>query len=405
MRIQPSLLLLLLFAFVACSDDSDDTATPSSSTNTNNTNNGPTDTDLTASMAKFAGVIDFNDLENYAAQTVPSYITRDNTANNPITDHGATLGRILFYDKELSIDRSISCGSCHQQSFGFSDLSLRSAGVNGGMTGRHSMRLINARFAQEDNFFWDERAATLELQTTMPIQDHAEMGFSGTSGNPDLNDLLLRMDSIDYYKELFTWVYGDSIINESRMQLALAQFVRSIQSFDSKFDQGLSAAGNINQNFSNYTAEENQGKALFLAPPNQNGAGCQGCHRAPEFDIDPASQNNGVTTSIAGGADYTNTRAPSLRDIFNANGSLNGPLMHDGSLASLELVIDHYNRIIPDPANTNLDRRLLGGGPGGGPPQGQNLNLSQAEKDALVAFIKTLSGSDVYTNSKWSDPF
>jgi len=122
-----------------------------------------------------AGIIDLGNLPNYANQTKPSYITKDNTpANNSISDKGATLGRVLFYDKKLSLDNSTSCASCHQQEFAFSDTAALSAGING-LTGRHSMRLVNARFSNEGRFFWDERAATLEDQTTRPIQDHIEM--------------------------------------------------------------------------------------------------------------------------------------------------------------------------------------------------------------------------------------
>lgn len=201
---------------------------------------------------------------------------------------------------------------------------------------------------------------------------------------------------------MFNWVYGDTNINESRIQLALAQFVRSIQSFDSDFDQGLAAAnGNINANFNNYSTSENRGKQLFVALPFQGGIGCQSCHRAPEFDIVPNSNNNGVISSINMSNDLNNTRAPSLRDLFDSNGKLNGPLMHDGSFANLAAVIDHYNQITVDPANTNIDRRLLGRPP----TNGQNLNLTQTEKDDLIAFIKTLSGNNVYTDTKWSDPF
>ncbi len=390
----------LLIIILSCSDDDSETI------NSGNNNNNQTSS-YPAIEAKFTGVINLNQLDNYAAQTVPNYITKDNTSNNVITDKGATLGRVLFYDKELSIDRSISCGSCHKQSHAFGDDKLQSDGVNGGLTGRHSMRLVNARYADETKFFWDERANTLEEQTTMPIQDHAEMGFSGQNGNPDLNDLLTRLQAIDYYKEFFTFVYGDSLVTEARIQEALAQFVRSIQSFDSKFDEGLAQAANVNVNFTNYTTEENQGKQLFLSPPQQGGVGCQGCHRAPEFDIDPNSGNNNVIATIGSSTfDLTNTRAPSLRDVVNGNGTPNGQFMHDGSLTTLADVVDHYNQITIDPQNTNVDNRLRGGGPGGPPVgTGQNLNLTQTEKDALVAFLETLSGQNLYTDSKWSDPF
>jgi cytochrome c peroxidase len=349
-----------------------------------------------------SGTIDLDNLFNYANQTIPNYITKDNTGTNAIDDKVATLGRVLFYDKNLSDNNTIACASCHQQAFAFSDPLTTSLGLNGGNTGRHSMRLINARFADEVQFFWDERAVSLEDQVTKPIQDHVEMGYSGTSGQPDINDLIVKLTAIDYYETLFEFAFGDATITEERMQLALAQFVRSIQSFDSRFDDGLvSTNGNINAAFANFTAQENQGKQLFLAPPNMNGAGCAGCHRPPEFDIDPNSLNNGII-SVANSSDIdlTNTRSPSLRDIINPDGMLNGPLMHDGSLTTIRQVIDHYNAIPDDPANTNLDNRLNPPGPGT-----QNLNLTDAEKDALEAFLRTLTGTDVYTNEIWSDPF
>ncbi len=390
---------ILLFAY-ACKKDSDTDAVAAASSVT------PVQIDpanYPAIDAQFQGKIDLANLANYANQSRPNYILADNTAGNIITDQGATLGRVLFYDKELSIDRSLSCGSCHVQSHAFSDSSLQSVGVNGGMTARHSMRLNNARFGQEVNFFWDERASSLEEQTTMPIQDHAEMGFSGQNGNPDLDDLINRLQAIDYYREFFALVYGDEVVNEIRIQNALAQFIRSIESFDAKFDVGLAQTLNLNSPFPNYTAEENLGKNLFIAPPQQGGAGCQGCHQAPEFDIDPQTRNNGITGKIGGGQDLLITRSPSLRDVVNSSGRLNGPLMHDGSKTSLLQVIDHYNLIVLDPTNNNLDPRLMS--PPGGPPQGQNLQLTVAEKSALVAFLETLSGSNVYTDEKWSSPF
>ena len=231
------------------------------------------------------------------------------------------------------------------------------------------------------------------------------MGFSGTNGQPDIDSLIRKMENIDYYDRLFEFAYGDNQITEQRIQFAIADFVRSIQSFDSKFDAGLAQVNNINQNFPNFTAQENQGKQIFLAAPPAGGAGCQGCHRAPEFDIDPAAGNNGVISVAqdANAIDVTNTRAPSLRDLVNPNGQLNGPLMHNGEFLSLAQVIDHYDQIPNDPQNTNLDNRLMG--PPGPNQMTQNLQLTQAEKDALEAFLLTLTGSDIYTNEKWSDPF
>lgn len=362
-----------------------------------------------AILETFGTKINPNALPNYANQAVPNYIRKDNTGNNPITDEKAILGRVLFYDKNLSIDNTISCASCHKQALAFSDTTLASLGVQGGVATRHSMRLINSRFATEAKFFWDERAATLEAQVTSPIQDHAEMGFSGQNGRPNLAALLTKLGGIAYYQELFTLAFGSSAVTEPRMQQALAAFIRSIQSFDSKFDVGRATAANDAAPFQNFTAQENLGKQLFLTPPvfNPNsvrisgGAGCQGCHAAPEFDIDPNTRNNGVVRRIAAGGalDLTNTRSPSLRDVVNSTGGSNGPFMHNGVFATLQNVMGHYNTIPIVQGNNSLDARLMPGG------IGQNLNLTPAETAALVAFVRTLSGRDVYTNEKWSDPF
>jgi cytochrome c peroxidase len=270
------------------------------------------------------------------------------------------------------------------------------------------MRLINSRFATETKFFWNERALNLETQTTMPIKDHGEMGFSGENGDMTFDNLITRLNGIGYYKELFKFVYGTEEITEVKIQSALAQFIRSIQSFDSKYDTGRALAANDGQPFSNFTAQENQGKNLFLTAPVFNasgvrtsgGLGCAGCHRAPEFDIDPNTLNNGIIGTIAGtGIDTGNTRAPSLRDLVRTDGTQNGPMMHTGVISDLQTAIGHYGRINLAPGNNNLDPRLTPGG------VGQQLNLTATEVNTVIAFLKTLSGTDVYTNEKWANPF
>ena len=395
-----SMLLLAVFAFQFCSKSDTTTLTT------------PVVVDPYAAIKVAFGLnIDPTNLANYANQGKPAYLNpaKDNTGGNAITNSKATLGRVLFYDKNLSIDNSISCGSCHKQQFAFSDTAIASKGVAGGLTARHSMRLINSRYAVETKFFWDERAATLEIQTTKPIQDHAEMGFSGLSGRPGIAALLTKLQSINFYNELFKFVYGDINVTEARMQECLAQFVRSIQSFDSKYDAGRVAVANDGQPFPNFSAQENLGKQIFLTAPvfdpagNRiaGGAGCNGCHNAPEFDIDPNSGNNGIIGRIVpgGGIDITVTRAPSLRDVTNGLGIENGPLMHTANLATVQNAVGHYNSINIAPGNTNLDPKLRPNG------QGQKLNLTGAEQSALVAFIKTLSGTNVYVDRRWGNPF
>lgn len=361
-----------------------------------------------AVKAAFGNKIDLANLSDYEDQHIPAYITKDNTGSNPITNAKATLGRVLFYDKQLSIDNSISCASCHKQALAFGDTEIASKGVSGGLTGRHSMRLVNARFSSESKFFWNERAGSLEEQSTMPIQDHAEMGYSGLSGRPAINTLIAKLQDIPYYNELFDFVYGNTTITEEKMQECLSQFIRSIQSFDSKYDEGRVQVANDNINFPNFTQQENTGKNLFLTPPTFNGSGsrisgglgCGGCHRAPEFDIDPNTGNNGIIGVLNGpGIDPDNTRAPTLRDLTGPNGMPNTPMMHTGIVTTLQVAIGHYGNITVAPGNTRLDNRLTPGG------VGQQLNLTAQEVNAVMAFLRTLSGNKVYTEAKWSDPF
>ena len=393
MKNQIILSLLALFGLASCSNNSDD--------------NYEEVTTYPFVEAEFGSSIDLENLANYANQAVPTYITKNNAQGNIISDKGATLGRVLFYDKKLSSNNTISCSNCHIQANAFGDVAVASQGVNG-TTGRHSMRLINVRFANEAKFFWDERAINLEAQTSMPIKDHGEMGFSGQNGDQSFSDLIVKLNAVGYYRELFKFAYGTEEITETKIQTALSQFIRSIQSFDSKYDVGRALAPNDGAQFANFTAQENQGKNLFLTPPTFNasgvrtsgGLGCAGCHRAPEFDIDPNSRNNGIIGNINGiGIDVTNTRAPSLRDLVKLDGTTNGPMMHTGVITTLQQAIGHYGTINIAPGNNNLDQRLRPGG------VGQQLNLTATEVNSVIAFLRTLSGSDVYTNPKWSNPF
>ncbi len=366
--------------------------------------------DQDAVLAKFNGNIDLTNLPDYENPTIPSYITKSNDNGNPVTNAGAILGRVLFYDTALSIDDTVSCSSCHIQAQAFGDIHVVSEGVLGGKTRRHSMRLINTQYANEVRFFWDERAATHEAQETMPLEDFAEHGFSGTNGRPDINDLIAKLEALDYYQELFRFAFLDTEITEEKLQLALAQFVKSIVSFDSKYDTGRAGASSDNVDFSNFTADENAGKRLFMTPPPQGGAGCFRCHTPPEFDIMPnINGHNGVVAEASDPnlSDFTNTRAPTLRDVVKPDGTPNGQLMHNGSITTLQGVINHYNNIqVPttEPARTeflnNIDMRLLM--MSSTPP---SLNLSQTQIDQLEAFLKTLTGNNVYTDPKWSSPF
>ncbi len=278
------------------------------------------------------------------------------------------------------------------------------------------MRLVNSRFSEEKQFFWDERADNLEVQTTMPIKDHVEMGYSGTEGDPTFQDLLDKLDTVSYYNDLFYLAYGDTTITELKMQNALAQFIRSIQSFDSPYDEGRDQVGNDLQPFQNYCNQENLGKTLFMTQPvfdnngtrTSGGFGCASCHRPPEFDMDPNTKSNGIlftamNTTAAGGIDTVVFRSPSIRDLVNPDGELNGRLMHTGNFINLNQILNHYDGINLFPkapgVGVVIDERLV---PNGKP---QNLNMTRQERTQIVSFLETLTGKDMYTNSKWSSPF
>lgn len=371
--------------------------------------------------------LDIDNLFNYQLQELPLYINQDNTPDdNPITDKGATLGRVLFYDPRLSTNNKISCASCHQQDHAFGDGRPLSDGV-AGKTLRHSMRLVNIRFSEDINARWDRKADSVEAQMLMPVRDHVEMGYSGKDGNPDLDDLVKKLQSINAYKVLFKLAWGDPNVTKDRIAKSLAQFVRSIQSFDSKYDQGREKVSNDRDPFPNFTEDENAGKSLFLrdfryeardvevtlkngekktfavSQRVSGGFNCEVCHRAPEFDIDPRSRNNGMTQAAtpkaADSADYEAVRSASLRDLVNPTGKLNGGLFHTGQSLDLSGITDHYQFQIPDPDNYLLDRRFTRR------DRPVHLNITETEKRQLLAFLRTLSGKQVYTDKRWSNPF
>jgi len=336
---------------------------------------------------------------NVPGQPLPTSINgTDNTpSSNPITNEGATLGRVLFYDKKLSANETIACASCHKQDKGFSDDAVLSVGFEGATTGRHSMTLINARYYQRGRFFWDERAVTLEEQVLMPFQDPVEMGMT-------LEQVVRKVEEQAFYPELFEKAFGTQEISADKISKALAQFVRSIVSHSSKYDEGRAASASPGGNFPNFTAEENLGKAIFFRTIPNGGGACFGCHTTEAFiSANPGPQNNGLdafsSTDLGAGEVFTNPifigrfKTTSLRNI-----ELTAPYMHDGRFGTLEEVVEHYNSGIQahptlSPALTDADGEPV------------RLNLTESEKAALVAFLKTLTDPSVSSEVKWSDPF
>ena len=313
--------------------------------------------------------------------------------NNPVTDWGATLGRVLFYDKNLSLNKTISCASCHKQANGFSDPATKSAGFNGGLTGRHSMSLVNAKYYPNGRFFWDQRANTLEQQTLIPIQDMVEMGMT-------LPELQSRLQSLPYYPILFSKAFGNDAINSTRISQALSQFVRSIVSYQSKYDAGRQAfppgPPPPNVIFSNFSAAENRGKELFLST-----AGCAPCHGSETFTA-PLEKNNGIDLINTDRGFGLITGNPAMDGHFKVgslrNIEMTAPYMHDGRFNTLEQVIDHYSDGVKSNPNLSPQLRLPNGAP-------RNLNLSPGDKAAIVAFLKTLTDPTLATDVRFSNPF
>ena len=322
----------------------------------------------------------------------------DNTpADNPTTNQGATLGRVLFYDKNLSKNNTIACASCHIQANGFSDPSKRSKGFAGGFTRRHSMSLVNACFYKRARFFWDERATTLEAQVLMPFQDSTEMGMT-------LQQIEDKINEQTYYKQLFFNAYGSSNVSSTKISKALAQFIRSMVSISSKYDSGRVTVTRPITNFNNFTASENNGKRLFFTPLSSGGLGCIGCHSSEAF-ISPVlgATNNGIdAVSTADKGVYEalpNDRflgvfkVPSLKNI-----AVTAPYMHDGRFATLTDVVNHYNSGIKNHINLGIALKDSKGSP-------VRMNLTESDKTDLIAFLKTLTDYQLLNDVKYSDPF
>ena len=329
----------------------------------------------------------------YANVELPAHFTQpgrndDNTPpDNPLTDDGATLGRVLFYDKRLSANNSTSCASCHVQAHAFADPKGFSTGFHGAITDRRAMPLVNVRYYQRARFFWDERAGNLEEMVLLPVQSRIEMG-------QDLSRVADTLAQDGTYHKLFARAFGDRQITDQRIGRALAQFVRSLVSYQSRYDEGRGRASSAQDDFDNFTLVENRGKALFMR-------NCGTCHMKDgnEHFIVPAPANTGLRgkdPKADGGVgdvtlramDLGSFKSPSLRNV-----EVTAPYSHDGRFATLDALIDHYS-----------DNAILDPNVGYMIPVGP-LNFTTSEKAALVAFLKTLTDRKFLTDPRYSNPF
>lgn len=375
----------------------------------------PADTDLDLD-APLVDVLDGFDLDGHDYTVDPpdhladALARVDNTPDaNPISNAGARLGRVLFWDTELSANRTVACASCHVAESGFSDDVPLSEGFDGGETGRKSMPLVNVRYYRPGRMFWDERAASLEEQVLLPIQDDVEMGLT-------LDELETRVRAAPYYAPLFEDAFGDPSVDSDRISRALAQFVRSMESFDSAFDAGVAATGDPRAPFPGFTAQENRGKDIFFGdvPGGDGRPLCDACHlptpppdggppppQNPGIFFMPGPRVNGLLDPDDAGvgdrtglpADIGRFKSPSLRNV-----ELRGPYMHDGRFETLEEVVGFYDRGIQGVPNLDPVLREADGSP-------RRLGLSPEDRAALVAFLQTLTDPAPADDPRFMDPF
>ena len=305
-----------------------------------------------------------------------------------IDDHKATLGRVLFYDQKLSALETMSCGSCHNQALSFSENKKVSEGLNA-PTLRNSMHLNDIAWTNKERFFWDMSETNLNTMIRLPLTDENEIGAN-------MDDIAIKLSETTYYPELFNNAFGDNIITEDRIVDALVQFLSSMTTFNSRFDQQAS------NRFRDFTQLERNGMALFSG-------NCSGCHTQGAHNRFNQSIPNAATALEASSFIFTNGlpadtndrgagewnaefdqlfKIPTLRNI-----ELTAPYMHDGRFNTLEEVVEHYSTGVE--ANEHTGFFLPSSG----------FQFSEYGKSALVAFLKTLTDKSFTTNPKWSDPF
>ncbi len=310
------------------------------------------------------------------------------TAN--ITDAGATLGRVLFHDVQLSADNTVSCGSCHHQEHAFADATSRSVGISGTPLLRNTPGLFNLRYQRR--LFWDLRVAGLANQVLQPIGHPDEMGM-------DLEELADKLDALPYYPALFEAAFGDAHISLDRITDGLVQFLMSIRSHQSRYDEGLA------NGFASFTSSELTGKEVFFRGDTR----CNQCHSGLNFfstqafinglEMDYGAVGDAGIGELSGSpTDDGRFKTVSLRNV-----GVTAPYMHDGRFADLRAVVDFYSdNIVQHPY---LDERFSDNGIG---PPGQEpyrLELTETERVGLVDFLHTLSDTSITVNPAFSSPF
>jgi len=306
--------------------------------------------------------------------------------NNPLTSEGIALGRLLFFETRLSGNNAISCSSCHRPELAFSDaVAQTNVGATGIPLPRNSSALINLAWA-DNGLLWDGAATSLETQALQPIMDLHEM-------NQKLPELEMKLKQIPDYVSRFRLVFNSEIKAEL-VAKALAQFQRTLISGNSRYDQFIRKENGIN-----LTPIEQNGLSLFRIK-------CNNCHKGELF-TDHDFHNNGIDDSFRdqtlngvflGRYRITNNvndlgkfKTPTLRNV-----NLTEPYMHDGRFITLEQVLDHYSNGIK--SSPTLDPLLI-------QSNGKiGINISNEEKIAIIAFLKTLNDYSFTSSVNFNQP-
>lgn len=304
--------------------------------------------------------------------------------DNPMTEEGVLLGRMLFYDPILSKDSTISCSSCHNQNNSFTDEKKLSLGVDNKEGTRNSMHIVNALWSEP--FFWDGRAESLEKQALGPVPNPLEMNLSWA-------EAISRIKMHYEYPELFYNAFGTYNIDSNHVANAIAQFERTFISANSKWDEFRRSG---KEPFEFFTFQEFEGYNIFFTETGD----CFHCHGQKEMLTDNLFHNNGLDDSfldigleeVTGNSnDKGKFKTPSLRNV-----EFTAPYMHDGRFQTLEEVIEHYSfGVLHSSTIDPLMKKVNQGG----------LQLTFEERQSLIAFLKTFSDTTFIFNPEFSSPF
>lgn len=351
--------------------------------------------------AVLSKTLDLPELPDDYTIEFPSHLRNQGLFARGIERDKAILGRVLFYDKNLSKDRTIACGSCHKQDKGFGDDKAVSDGVESRAGDRNSIALTSvANFSayygtdlngsQAIRFFWDNRAETAALQSRGSLTNPKEMDMH-------MEEVAKAVQAQPYYSPLFKRAFGDANVSQDRVLEALANFVNSIGSYQSKFDEEASKVGGFNNYstpFAGFTSSENAGKSLYMA-------NCASCHSTSMGRPVLFNASNGLDLNPTDVGVYDVTKNSSEKGTFKVptlrNIAVSAPYMHDGRFTTLDEVVDFYSTGIN--AHANLHPNLKSGN------SPRKFNYTAQQKSDLIAFLGTLTDQRAAEAKRFSNPF